>query len=157
MTRYPFDQNKFMTFYSQIWTEPPERLLTEQAVHKLPLVFIVLALSALIVPLQVLKMGRYDDGLPVDRTEYAHELYLASRHSAAISDGFNEGQNDKNLILADLLTSRYLILVRRAGDGPVYLASALNKAYGIALHRQASMIEPEIDKVEEEERRLLWR
>jgi hypothetical protein len=128
-------------------------------IHRLSLVFVVLAISALSAPADVL---RIDGSLPKaqeaeQRLAKANELFSASRRAAAYSDGLIQGRGDLMLVVSDLLTVRYLILVRRAPDALPSLGSAVYRAQGLGLHRNQAIVGQGISEDEVQDRRLIWR
>ncbi|WWC63044.1 uncharacterized protein I303_105643 [Kwoniella dejecticola CBS 10117] len=127
-------------------------------IHQLPLISIVLAISALSAPLHTLGI---DSSLPLARSAEkrmakANELFHCSRRASAYSDGLVQGRGDIMLVMSDLLTVRYLILVRRAPDALPSLGSAIFRAQALGLHRHGKL-SGDVTADEAQERRLIWR
>jgi hypothetical protein len=85
----------------------------------------------------------------------ANELFGASRRAAAYMDGLVSGRGDVMLVMSDLLTVRYLILVRRAPDAQPLLGSTIARAQACGLHRSRRVFGA-IDPEDDQERRLVW-
>ena len=117
----------------------------------------ILAISLLSAPSQTLRVGiSAPEHLASARFSRANELYHSARRAAAFTDTMSEGRGDVTLVVADLLTARFLVLVRRANDALPILGSAIFRAQTCGLHRHESII-PGLTEVEAQERRLLWR
>lgn len=120
--------------------------------------FVILAIATLIAT-------REDLGLPVEtslaqlgdiRLSRAHALFQVSRRALVYLEGLPTSVTDLSLVMADLLTVRYTILVRRAPDATTYLGSAIARAQAYGLHRQPDG-ESRGSAEEARERRLAWR
>ncbi|GAA5916533.1 hypothetical protein JCM6882_003574 [Rhodosporidiobolus microsporus] len=152
LTRYPLSEPTFRTIYSDVWALQPTSPLPPTYIHLLPLVFIILAISALTAPANELL------GLPPPRTdpnvrrELAHKLYEASCRARALADATFEGRGNILTVMGGVLLTRYLVLVRRASDGYEALGAAIHRAYALGLHRQRAGLAA----AEEETRRRIW-
>ncbi|KIR54774.1 nuclear protein [Cryptococcus gattii Ru294] len=133
LTRYPLRRGPFMQTYEALWQGLGTFSLDTWVIHRLPLVFIILAISALSAPLATLHI---DFTLPASqanekRLAKASELYQASRRASAYSDSLASGRGDIILVMSDLLTVRYLILTRRAPDALPALGTAVFRAQAL--------------------------
>nr|KIR49348.1 nuclear protein [Cryptococcus bacillisporus CA1280] len=133
LTRYPLRRGPFMQTYEALWQGLGTFSLDTWIIHRLPLVFIILAISALSAPLATLHI---DSTLPASqanekRLAKASELYQASRRASAYSDSLASGRGDIILVMSDLLTVRYLILARRAPDALPALGTAVFRAQAL--------------------------
>ncbi|WWC93844.1 hypothetical protein V866_000680 [Kwoniella sp. B9012] len=157
LTRYPIRQEHFIETYNSLWQGIGTVSLETWVIHQLPLISIVLAISALSAPLQTLNI---DPSLPLaqaaeKRIMKANELFHCSRRASAYSDGLIEGRGDIMLVMSDLLTVRYLILVRRAPDALPALGSAIFRAQALGLHRHWKL-SGELSAGVTQERSLIW-
>lgn len=151
MSRHPIDEDDFRRVYNLLWdANPADLLMQPEIVQKIPLVFAILAISVPALPLETLPATE------TDVNEFAHSFYLASRQALAISDGFEEGQADKALMMAEMLHCRHLLLVRRASEAQAALASSIARAYAAALHRGAAVVGVTEGSQEDVERQLMW-
>lgn len=147
-----------MQTYEALWQGLGTFSLDTWIIHRLPLVFIILAISALSAPLATLHI---DSTLPASqanekRLAKASELYQASRRASAYSDSLASGRGDIILVMSDLLTVRYLILARRAPDALPALGTAVFRAQALGLHRHSD-VAGKLPLEDLQERRLVWR
>ncbi|OXG19813.1 nuclear protein [Cryptococcus neoformans Ze90-1] len=157
LTRYPIRRGPFMQTYEALWQGLGTFSLDTWIIHRVPLIFIVLAISALSAPLATLHI---DSTLPASqaaekRLAKASELYQASRRASAYSDSLISGRGDIILVMSDLLTVRYLILARRAPDALPALGTAVFRAQALGLHRH-SVVAGKLPPEDLQERRLVW-
>ena len=126
-------------------------------IYRLPLLFIILAISALCAPL--FEMSHVDSSLGFNDTEKrldkAEKLFRSSKRASAYSEGSMQQCGDIMMVMADLLTARYLILVRRAPAASTMLGTAIARAQALGLHRHHSAI-GDIDREDLQERQLVW-
>lgn len=122
-------------------------------VHHLPLVFIVLAIASLTAPANgLLGLPAAKDGSTA-RQDLAHGLFASACRAQALASTTFEGKGDPLTVMAELLKTRYLVLVRRAADGYEFLGRAVHKGYTMGLHCRRTGL-PAAD---EENRRRIWR
>jgi len=157
LTRYPIRRDRFETFYDSLWAIIGSFNLEPSHIHRLPLLFIILAISTLTASPSVL---RIDPLLPKaviadKKIQRANEFFGASRRAAAYIDGLLSGRGDIMLVMSDLLTVRYLILVRRAPDAQPLLGSTIARAQACGLHRN-SLVFGETELEDDQERRSIW-
>ncbi|GAA6042693.1 hypothetical protein JCM8097_003750 [Rhodosporidiobolus ruineniae] len=152
LTRYPLSEPTFRTIYSDLFTLQPSCPLPPAQIHLLPLIFIVLAISALTAPPNPLLGLRPAREAPSVRRELAHSLYSASCRAHALSDATFEGRGNVLSVMSGVLVTRYLVLTRRASDGYEALGAAINRAFALGLHRRRVGLAP----AEEETRRRIW-
>lgn len=158
LTRYPIRREPFMQTYEALWQGLGTFSLDTWIIHRLPLIFIVLAISALSAPLATLHIDSTLSSSQAGekRLAKANELYQASRRASAYSDGLISGRGDIILVMSDLLTVRYLILARRAPDALPALGTAVFRAQALGLHRP-SVVAGKLLPEDLQERRLVWR
>lgn len=156
-SRYPFNEAEFRTMYLDVWSTMLSGNLPARVTHLLSLFFIVLAIATLTAPAQdvlLLDPNSTQSLKTADdyRRHLAHGLYASSCRARALSAAILVERGDHRTVLADLLTVRYLILVRRASDGYEVLGSAIHRAYSLGLHRRREGLAA----ADEENRRRIW-
>ena len=157
LTRYPISRDRFELFYESLWANVGTFNLEPLHIHRLPLLFIIIAIATLTASPLVLRLDPLSTRAVMTdkRIQQANEFFGASRRSAAYLDGLLSVRGDIMLVMSDLLTVRYLILVRRAPDAQPHLGSAIARAQACGLHRNSRATGATEGK-DDQERRLVW-
>ncbi|OCF31072.1 hypothetical protein I316_07343 [Kwoniella heveanensis BCC8398] len=157
LTRYPVREEVFRSTYQAMWDGMVSYTLETWIVHRLPLIFVVLAISSLTAPLALLHIDPSEPAAQAaeKRISKSNELFHSSRKASAYSDSLTFGRGDIMLVMADLLSVRYFILVRRAPDALPSLGAAVFRAQALGLHRY-SKVSGIMSHEDVQERRLVW-
>ncbi|KAI5476040.1 amidohydrolase 2 [Pseudohyphozyma bogoriensis] len=157
LMRYPLNETAFRSSYDEFWPAIEQESLPPHLVHRLPLTFILLAISCLTAPTQHLPFGNQSrpDELKA-RQAMALSLYAGSRRAVSLSEVTFQGREDIMLVMAEVLTARYLILIRRATDAFAILGAAIHRAQTMGMHR-ASKSTRHRSSASEDLRRRVWR
>ncbi|KAK7695857.1 hypothetical protein QCA50_000495 [Cerrena zonata] len=141
-TRYPISEKDFRTCYASIHEIT---ILNPNDVRFLPLLFVVLAISARMAP----------DNIAGDvetRRLTSSRYYWASRRSLLIAAAIQP--DCLEMVLTRLLSARFLILDRKMTECWSQLGAAVRTAQALGLHRDSHA--PTISATQAEYRRRIW-
>lgn len=153
LTRFPIQELVFRDEYRQF--VPPAGRLTSRTVHFLPLLFIILAISALSTRSDF-KQDPPESTIQSHK-DFAHSMYMKARQALGLADALTDGDTSLFIIMGEVLIARYLILIRRASNGSVVIGSAVRRAQALGLHRSSALFQAAYLREEQaEERKRIW-
>ncbi|KAF9453082.1 hypothetical protein P691DRAFT_802459 [Macrolepiota fuliginosa MF-IS2] len=146
-TRYPVSENDFRTAYSSISAHGRDGIgaTNPHDVRFLPLLFVVLAISARLAPEHI-------GGDARSRRITSLRYYWSSRRSLLIAAAIQPDSLD--IVLARLLSARFLTFDRRITECWSQLGAAVRTAQALGLHRDGSTMG--MDPARVEYRRRIW-
>ncbi|CAD6577076.1 MAG: hypothetical protein TREMPRED_001854 [Tremellales sp. Tagirdzhanova-0007] len=144
-TRYKSNRPSFMrrytAFFDSFGRSPSNPRLDAETLKWLPLLFIVLAISTLSAPPDLIKAD--------NQIAWSQRFYGSARSSLEYAKALQKDNLD--ILFAGLLASRYMLLTRRPAEG----STPLTTAFQLGLYRDGTILNL-IDKREIEIRRRAW-
>ncbi|CAE6420675.1 putative transcriptional regulatory protein C1F7,11c [Rhizoctonia solani AG-1 IB] len=142
-TRYPLYEPAFRVSYDSIWTNGMR--VSPSDARFLPLLFVVMATAARLAPEHIAGDLR-------TRRVTSLRYYWSSRRTLTLAAAI---QNESlELLLARLLSARFLIFDRRITECWSQLGAAVRTAHALGLHRDGAKLG--LDPFQTEYRRRIW-
>ncbi|CAE6394799.1 unnamed protein product [Rhizoctonia solani] len=142
-TRYPLYEPAFRVSYDSIWTNGVR--VSPSDARFLPLLFVVMATAARLAPEHIAGDLR-------TRRITSLRYYWSSRRTLTLAAAI---QNESlELLLARLLSARFLIFDRRITECWSQLGAAVRTAHALGLHRDGAKLG--LDPFQTEYRRRIW-
>ncbi|GAB1519841.1 hypothetical protein RhiTH_002912 [Rhizoctonia solani] len=142
-TRYPLYEPAFRVSYDSIWTNGVR--VSPSDARFLPLLFVVMATAARLAPEHIAGDLR-------TRRVTSLRYYWSSRRTLTLASAI---QNESlELLLARLLSARFLIFDRRITECWSQLGAAVRTAHALGLHRDGAKLG--LDPFQTEYRRRIW-